>query len=208
MSEDLPELRVRRVEGPVTPWFMPEKASAANLVDSVTGELCRLTTSISVYRDAERLFVSFSMEDEGIVASRYERDDDLWKEDVVEIFLAPRDLEHYFELEVNPLGTLFDARVSFPGPTRATMTVDKSWDCPGFAGAVKIVRTTDEEQMSIFVTIPFSCLGDSPGRGDRWRANFFRIDRSSVGDTFAAWSPTFSNPPDFHVPSRFGHLLF
>ena len=38
-----------------------------------------------------------------------------------------------------------------------------------------------------------------------WRANFYRIDRDDP-DEFSAWSPTFADPPDFHVPNRFGYL--
>ena len=33
----------------------------------------------------------------------------------------------------------------------------------------------------------------------------FRIDRGTL-DEFTAWSPTFADPPDFHVPERFGLL--
>jgi alpha-galactosidase len=57
---------------------------------------------------------------------------------------------------------------------------------------------------SAVLTIPLGplCGGAPP---ERWRANFYRIDRGGR-DEFTAWSPTFSEPPDFHVPARFGLL--
>jgi hypothetical protein len=41
-----------------------------------------------------------------------------------------------------------------------------------------------------------------------WRANFFRIERPRGGDhEFSCWSPTFTDPPDFHRPGFFGRLI-
>jgi hypothetical protein len=59
---------------------------------------------------------------------------------------------------------------------------------------------------SALLTIPLAalCAGPIPGR---WRANFYRIDRGAT-DEFTAWSPTFAEPPDFHLPERFGILRF
>jgi hypothetical protein len=58
--------------------------------------------------------------------------------------------------------------------------------------------------------IPFASLGiDPPKPGDSWRANFYRIDRSTQrGDEFMAWRLTHKSPPDFHVPSAFGRIVF
>jgi hypothetical protein len=41
----------------------------------------------------------------------------------------------------------------------------------------------------------------------RWRANFYRIERPRGGrPELSCWSPTFTDPPDFHRPERFGVL--
>jgi hypothetical protein len=41
-----------------------------------------------------------------------------------------------------------------------------------------------------------------------WRANLYRIERprDGGGAEFSCWSPTFTDPPDFHRPDRFGLL--
>ena len=137
-----------------------------------------------------------------MVATLTRRDDPLWREDVYEVFLAPWEEPPtlYYEFEVNPLGALFDARVDSPLRRRDGMRVATEWDCDGFEARV----TRAEGRWSASIRIPLDSLVDG-APPSRWRANFYRIDRGTV-DEYSAWSPTGSDPPDFHVPERFGIL--
>ena len=171
------------------------------LRDAVTGDASRLRTALRVGRRGDSLCVRFDGHDDGVVATYTERDAPLWREDVFEIFLAPEDPPRtYFEFEVNPLGALFDARVESPNLRREGMRVATEWDCAGFSARVKV----RPGRWSASVRIPFAplCGGNPP---ERWRANFYRIDRGPR-DEHSAWAPTFCDPPDFHVPDRFGYL--
>lgn len=147
------------------------------------------------------LVVRFDCRDEGTVATLLQRDDPLWREDVCEIFLSPFDPPSvYFEFEVNPLGALYDSRIESPELARASMHVDVSWNLAGFSGRTRI----RPGRWSAVVTIPLAPL--APDELPRtWRANFFRIDRGAA-DEFSAWSPTLADPPNFHMPARFGFL--
>jgi hypothetical protein len=153
------------------------------------------------------LSVRFDGKDAGVVATYTGRDDPLWKEDVFEIFLSPHETPAvYFEFEVNPLGTLFDARVDSPELRRASMRTTTDWNCPGFEA--RVTRRDDSTRWSASVRIPLDPLLDGPPPA-AWRANFYRIDRRSEeagADEFSAWSPTLADPADFHVPERFGIL--
>ncbi len=178
---------------------------ALKLRDARTGESPRFSTAVRVGRRGETLCVRFDARDDeagGIVATHRQRDAPLWEEDVCEVFLAPEEASPrlYFEVEISPLGTLFDARVESPERARSSMRVDASWDCPGLSARVDV----RPGRWSASLTIPLA-----PLCGRRippiWRANFYRIDRGAP-DEFTAWSPTFADPPDFHVPERFGIL--
>jgi cellulose/xylan binding protein with CBM9 domain len=149
----------------------------------------------------ETLVVRFDGRDEGAVATLRGRDEPLWSEDVYEVFLSPYEPPSvYFEFEVNPLGTLYDARIESPDLARATMRVDVPWNLAGFAARARV----RPGRWSSIVTIPLAPL--APAEIPRtWRANFFRIDRSAT-DEFSAWSPTHADPPNFHVPAKFGFL--
>ncbi len=171
------------------------------LSDARTGEPPRLRTALRVGRRGGVLCVRFDGRDDGVVATRTERDAPLWREDVFEIFLSPEDpARTYFEFEVNPLGTLFDARVESPNLRREGMRVATEWDCDGFSARV----TVRPARWSATIRIPLAplCGGAPP---PRWRANFYRIDRGPR-DEYSAWAPALSDPPDFHVPDRFGIL--
>lgn len=210
-SMKIPELEVRSASFSLAhPWQPPPGVPTFALVDSSIGATARLRSDLSVFHDGECLFAIFSMDDDELCATLYERDSELWREDVVEVFLQPEVRDSYYEFEASPNGTLFDARVLFPGPTRETMSVDVRWNCAGFRAWVRrVFDRPGHTTLEVVMRIPFSCLtGMPPARGDSWRANFYRIDRSSQGDMFAAWSPTLTPKPDFHVPDRFGRLLF
>jgi len=188
------------------PWAVPAGSERVALRKSSDGSPPRLPTTVAVYADEQCLDVLFTAEDDEVVARYLGHDEPLYEEDVVEIFIAPHDRHHYFEIEVNPLGTTFDARIDSPDGVRDTMRADTSWDCPQLFAAI---RRTPRRAETI-VRIPFSCLGvRPPAAGEQWLGNFFRIDRSRVhGDEFSAWMPTMKSPPDFHVVAAFGKIVF
>ena len=42
---------------------------------------------------------------------------------------------------------------------------------------------------------------------DTWRANLYRIERPrDAAPEYSCWSPTLTDPADFHKPARFGVL--
>jgi hypothetical protein len=78
-----------------------------------------------------------------------------------------------------------------------------------FVALRKVVESSGVMSIDTVVRVPFFALERAtPGGGETWRANFFRIDRSPGGDEFSAWRPTGRTPPDFHVPREFGTLVF
>ncbi len=172
-----------------------------SLTDARSGSAPLQATALRVGLRGGTLIARFDGRDDGVVATLRERDAPLWKEDVYEVFLSPADPPRvYFEFEVNPLGALFDARVASPDLSRGTMRVETAWTCPGFSARVRC----RPGRWSALLRIPLApmCEEDVP---PIWRANFYRIDRGDH-DEFSAWSPTLADPPDFHVPERFGTL--
>jgi hypothetical protein len=166
---------------------------------------------VSAYYDDRYLNVVFSCADDHIEATMLERDAPLYEEDVVEVFLAPASLSEYFEIEVSPMATIFDARIHSPDGVRDTMTADSKWDCSGLlAGVRRVVEAGGTVSIDTAIRIPFLGLGRSvPAGGEVWRANFFRVDRHpSAGDEYTSWRPTMKHPPDFHVTAAFGSLVF
>lgn len=159
-------------------------------------------TALRLGHDGERLYVAFAATDAHVWGTHRGRNEPIYDEEVVEAFLAPTgDPRRYFELEANPIGAWFEARVENPDGDRATMRVDRDWACRGWERAVHVHAGGWDVEWAI----PFAALDADPRA--EWRANFYRIDRAHGGE-FSAWSPTLADPPDFHVPARFGTLRF
>lgn len=191
------------------PWIVPPICRPVRLLDVSDGSAPRMETTVAGYHDGHVLTVIFEGQDDLVVAWYTGHDEPLWEHDVVEIFLAPAGLTEYYELEVNPLGTTFDARLESPDGHRQTMRTDLAWTCQGLFAAISTDIRGESRRTSTVVRIPFQSLGRTPQPEEVWRGNFFRIDRHPErGDEFLAWRPTGKTPPDFHVPAVFGQLRF
>jgi hypothetical protein len=193
------------------PWEVPEVCVRVDLRRATDGSAARQRTTAAMYFDDELLTIVFSGVDDRVVATHWKHDAPLWEEDVVEVFLAPSRIEEYFEIEVNPLGTTFDARIESPDGVRSTMKTDLAWTCEGlFAGIRRDAGGIAGATFDVVIRIPFAAYGrTAPADGETWRGNLFRIDRHpALGDEFLAWQPTMRTPPDFHVAAAFGTLRF
>ena len=171
-------------------------------------------TAVRVCRTAAHLHVAFQCLDRDVWGTFEGRNQPIYTEEAVEAFLAPGPgVGRYFELETSPRGAFFEARIESPEHHRRSMVVDTGWVCAGWERAVRVRGTLDRRDdidhgWSVEWAIPFASLGVAPPRtGDCWRANFTRIDQA-LGGQYSAWSPTGADPPDFHLPLRFGVLEF
>jgi hypothetical protein len=156
------------------------------------------------------LHVRFDCEDRDAWGTFQHRDDPIWQEEAVEIFLAPYGEipARYFEFEVSPLGVLFDATIHNPTSQRADMTGDPSWDCPGVRW--KAGKGTERQDWWAEISIPWKGIHPFEDPPRIWRANLYRIERPRTPENadpeFSCWSPTRTSPADFHKPARFGLL--
>jgi len=178
-----------------------------DLVRAEDGGAPRWRTRARLAWRQDRLVVTFECEDDDAWGTLTRRDDPLWREEVVELFLAPGAgvPERYFELELSPRGTIFDARVRSPHGDRRGLEVDPSWDCPELAARVAPTGRGDGWRAEL--SLPWRALAPPP-LPKRWRLNLFRIERPRAGGAaeHSAWSPTGVVPADFHRPACFGHL--
>jgi len=146
--------------------------------------------------------VLFEVADTHVWATSTERGAMLYEEEVVEVFVDPfGDLEHYFEIELNPLNAVLEvvARRSRSGYKK-----DFAWRCEDLRTAARRTSTGWCGELAI----PFrSLVTEPPVAGAKWRANFCRIDRPpGVERELTAWSSP--GRANFHTPERFGYVEF
>ncbi|MDR1570071.1 MAG: carbohydrate-binding family 9-like protein [Oscillospiraceae bacterium] len=178
---------------------------AVSLSDTVTGAPPRQATEVrSCYDpDARLWYVRFDALDDEIISDFANRDDKLYEQDVFEMFYGDTGEScRYKELEVSPHNVQFDADITFKKLWE--IQGDVAWNLVGWVSATAY-HEAEKRLVSVW-SIPFDSLAVCPAPGVVWPINFYRIDRSSVGDELQAWSPT--GLPNFHVPDKFGKILF
>lgn len=166
-------------------------------------------TEVTVSAGRGGLAVVFRCHDRDIWGTFRHRDDPIYTEECVEVFLAPGDADpvEYFEFEVSPFGALLDARIHCPTNNDADRRADFAWNAPGIRWAARLDPA--RPQWTAELLLPWRALGVAAAAVPRhWRANFYRIERPRDGSPpeFSCWSPTFTDPPKFHRPQHFGHL--
>lgn len=128
----------------------------------------------------------------------------LWDRDVCELFVAPRaeDPSRYFEFEAAPTGEWLDLAVRVGVFGRET-----DW---GFYSGMTAAARISTDSVTVAMRVPWDAFGidAAPRAGERWRANLFRCVGEGETRGYIAWQPTLAPEPNFHVPEKFGWLLF
>lgn len=194
------EYQCVRVAGPAIPW---EEIAGLELAGTVGGEPPRLRTVVKMCRTDDCVHVRFECEDDHVVAFYTNRDDPIYKEDVVEVFIDEEGAgTHYKEYEFSPRNVVFDALIEKRPDERPN--VNTAWDHNGLRSEV---QARGDGTIVYEIAFPVKAFDKPPSPGTSWRVNFYRIDDDPQGQRhYWAWSPT--GKVDFHRPERFGNITF
>ncbi len=212
----LPEYTVRRAaKAPTVDGVLDDavwkSATPVVLRNSFNGQEALLRTEARLAYDDAHLYIAFDVEDPDVWGTLRRRDDPIYEQEVVEVFLdANADGRTYNELQVSPHNVIFDAY--FPARRQG---MDLSFDS-GMTTAVKVQGSLDDasdrdQGWTVEMKVPLARLAEvphlPPRKGDRWRFNLYRLEhherRQVEGQSF---SPLFIG--DFHALPRFGWLVF
>lgn len=179
-------------------------------------------TSFRARWDEDALHVRFDAADTAPWHTMTRRDDHIWEEEVVELFLdADGSGRHYAELEISPANVVCDLDVATPWPDLKSLT---AWNWDGMTSAVHRWTGPDAgpDGWTAIARLPWAGLRslypDSgrvalpPPDGAAWRFNVFRIKRPggplrpADGVVYAAWSRPAG--PSFHDPAVFRPISF
>jgi len=164
------------------------------------------------------LAVRFDVTDPAPWHTLTRRDERLWNEEVVELFLdVGATGRSYAEVEWNPVNAVVDLWVDRP-----ENRFDKDWNVAGLESRVHPRKNASGRTSgwTVISFLPWSSLAAKapsgtelpPKAGDRWRFNVFPIDRPfgpaepEKDVQYLPWSPT--GQKSFHVPAAFRELVF
>jgi Carbohydrate family 9 binding domain-like len=203
-------------------------------VDIATGGRVRLATRVKMLWDESSLYVAALLEEPDVWATLVTRDTVIFLDNDFEVFLDPDgDTHHYYEFEINALGTEWDLLLR--KPYRDGGPAVTSWDMVGLRTAVHIDGTINDPSSvdrgwTVEMAIPFAALdeyhagNDRPHDGDQWRVNFSRVEwpisaenggyrklrHASADDPHPeanwVWSP--QGAINMHLPEMWGVVQF
>ncbi len=230
-AQELKEYTVKKTDTPVVIDGVLDEAqwkSAAltsPFVQQENGDSVPNCTQAKMLWDEHFLYVGFICNDPDVWSTYTERDAHMWDEENVEIFADPDgDGKNYFEMEVNPLGAIFDELVDHSW-LEGNNNENVDWNLEGLKVAVSVRGTLNDVSDTdtawyCEVAIPFDSLDASikplpgpPADGDVWRLQLGHYNRprdqegNTTGDPeTSVWNMT--GTPWFHVPEKFGRIIF
>jgi hypothetical protein len=199
-----------KVDGRLDEAAWTEAAIVGDFANNRDGSPNQQKTEARVLYDDDFIYFSFRSADKNIWSTFKRRDQHLWLEEVVEVFLqASPSVPNYIELEVNPLGTMLDIYLL---DARKPLHYE-SWNSEKLQWGVQVAGTVDgkdgDREWTCEMALPIEDIVTAPHRppqpGDRWRMNLYRVERLPVYAELA-WSPTLQD--DFHILARFGEIVF
>jgi len=214
-----PSYQVARAASPAEGLLAADETAWARASAVDWGPEVYTTRFRAVWND-DGLFLRFDATDPSPWHTMTRKDEHLWDEEVVEIFLDPdRSGRHYYELEVNPANVVCDLRMISPWPDKKG---DIDWNLAGLETRVHSQESAGRARgWTVTAFVPWRGLRALPSAGkvalppkpgDAWRFNVFRIERpggkaSPEKDAvFAAWSPP--SVRSFHDAGAFRDLVF
>ena len=199
-----------KIDGQLNEQSWQDTATVGAFGNNRDGSATKLSTDARIMYDEKFLYFAFRAVDKNIWATMKHRDEHLWLEEVVEVFLqANPTVPNYIELEVNPLGTMLDIYLL---DTRKPLHYE-SWNSEKLQWAVHVDGTVDgkdgDREWTCEIALPLEDIATAthlpPQPGDRWRMNLYRVEQKpEVAEL--AWSATLQD--DFHVLSRLGEIVF
>lgn len=189
-------------------------------------------TNVKMLWDDSCLYVAAQIKDPQVWATLKHHDDVVYLDNDFELFIDPGATTHnYYEIEVNPLNTIFDLFLNKPYRNRGGALI--GWDANGLRSAVKIQgtlnNTTDtDEGWTVEIAIPFRSItmgfnAQKPKDGSVYRINFSRVEydtkivdgrnvklKDSTGRTLPEhnWVWSSQGEINMHSPEHWGYLLF
>ena len=172
---------------------------------------------VKVRYDDKNIYVIFRVNDQYVRAVAKENNGRVWEDSCVEFFFTPGpDIKRgYFNLETNCKGIFLMQHTKKGGVGREPIDKDdfnKITIAHSLSKNAEI-EITEPVTWTLEYSIPITLLEkymkvEKPGKGVRWRANFYKCGDKTSHPHWVTWAPVINPTPQFHLPEYFGWLDF
>jgi hypothetical protein len=158
-------------------------------------QIAATQTFAQILYDDEAIYFGLTMMEPSPAAlvARYDRrDDNIWADDCVEVFLDPdKSGAQFYHFAVNSKGAVYDAKAA-GGPE------DKSFQS-GCEAAARVLA----DRWIVELKIPLATLGAKVAAGDSWKVNIARPRRAGAEVEYSSWTDG-----GFNQPGSFRTVVF
>ena len=166
----------------------------------------------NIARSDRGIYIKYYVRETNVKAEKTLTNEMVCEDSCVEFFVAPSDDGIYYNIELNPIGTVLmgsghgrhdsvraDARI-LTGIRRLTTM-----------GTEPFAEISGDIRWSVTLAIPVETffhhkIGDLSGKS--FRANFYKCGDKLSNPHFVTWNPVGTEKPDFHRPEFFGVIKF
>lgn len=197
-----------------------QRASELSPLRDIEGGTIEDSTRIKMLWDDSYLYVHADIPEPDLRATLTEHDSIIFRDPDFEVFIDPMgEGNHYIELEINALGTVWDLFIARTY-REARPVILHDWNIPGLRRAVQCRGTLNDasdrdEGWSVELAIPWRSItahGTIPRRdtppeaGTRMRMNFSCVNHIGGTETNHVWAPT--GVVNIHQPEHWGYVTF
>ena len=158
--------------------------------------------------DSAHLYVRFEVEEEHLRAVYLNDNESVWEDSCVELFVQNEGDTHYYNFEINAIGTILASR-------RLSRTEAEHFDNEQMSRIIRISslahqpidRKNNSEVWRLLLGVPFDIIG-CDRVPDELLVNLYKCGDMTQNPHFLSWSPIATSTPDFHRPEFFGKLVF
>lgn len=161
-------------------------------IENMGNGLAKVQTRVKLFYDDRALYVAFICNEpfvDKLVANHTQRDQDVWRDDGVEIHILSPNGKNSFHILFNSLGVTDDSKDG-----------DYGWD-PKLQ--IATFKQPEKQRWGVETAIPWSELGFAPQPGDSLAMNFTRMRQQEFERS--AWNATYGT---FRNPARYGQIIF
>jgi hypothetical protein len=158
-------------------WQQSPPLALGRVDGSAVGDL---KTTARILLDDKNLYVAVQCDDKNaaaLAAAATARDDEVWKDDSVELFVSP-DGKTAYQFAVNSKGAMLDGKGSLDD------RADSSWN----SSAVAKADVQKGKGWSVTLSVPLKDLGAKSGKGQTWLFNLYRTKPADEGFVEMTWS--------------------
>ena len=212
---EIPVIKCRRINGaekPDSSQFWEDADAVKFNFSCKTGGQEGPETSVRFLWDAATLYYSVDVQEDSEQYTQYNNPHQIWKGNNIELIISPRwtnlPFHDEYEFLFNSSGHV--KPLHWNGIRDINMAM--RWQPQNLKChfSNKPVFARHRYGWSFYGEIPIQALRvETLNTGDAWRLGLYR--RHITHDQrhlLLAWSPTVTDPPQFHIPAKYGMLLF